>query len=104
LSQVMLGFRAGLSVSSMGLTLNVDAAATAFVRPQRLVEYMAQILGLDMAAMRRHPREWQNVDRLALKRLKQCTKGLEVEMRYRDRPSRKFTVSGFSDKGARDYM
>ena len=93
----------------MGLTLNIDAAATAFVRGQRLVEFIATLLEMRSPDdLRRPPREW-NVGPQALKRLKQNTKGLEVEFRIKDQggnglPRRKFTIFGFSKQNCREFM
>lgn len=107
-SQVMLGFRSGISVSASGLTLNVDAAATAFVPRQPLVDYIAAQFGMRVSDLRRHPNDW-NIDDMTrnqgMKRLKQGTKGLDVEMRsLNGNPPRKLTIFGFSKLNARNYM
>ncbi len=45
-AQVWLGYSQALKSTVGGLTLNVDMAATAFLRPGSVSEYLMELLGL----------------------------------------------------------
>ena len=89
-TQVVTGFKAGLTFSTDGLTLSIDTTATAFVSEQPLVTYLSELLGMGgrTEALRQQGMGLGNIrDEEGKKRIRRMfravlttTKGLEVEM------------------------
>jgi len=102
LLQGLSGFRAILSHGKNGLQMSMDMTATAFVSPQRLLEYMADLLDLggEMGFSDAPPEVYRRARRAVRK-----IKGLEVEMEDvgRTGKQRKFVIAGISDMSANDY-
>ena len=103
--QAVPGFRAILSHGKNGFHMSMDMTATAFVSSQRLLQYMAILLGLpggEGAFSSPLPRVSQRTRRETVSKIK----GLEVEMEDvgRTGKKRKFVIAGISDKNANEYM
>ena len=132
-TQVVTGFKAGLTFSTEGLTLSIDTTATAFVSEQPLVTYMSELLGMGgrTEALRQQGMGLGSIrDDEGKKRMRRrfravltATKGLEVEMESLPRKpggsggsggsgsgggshtsaKKKFTLAGCSSQNSIEY-
>ncbi|KAF7142199.1 hypothetical protein RHSIM_Rhsim05G0037300 [Rhododendron simsii] len=72
------------SVKQMGLSLNIDMSATAFIEPLPVIEFVAQVLGKDV-----YSRPLSDADRL---KVEKALRGFKVEVTHRGNMRRNFPV------------
>ena len=70
--QVWLGYQQSLRPSHAGLTLNVDMAATAFLEPQMVIDFLQKAAGL------RSPQEFAHLTPMQHRKATKAITGLRV--------------------------
>ena len=70
--QVWLGYQQSLRPSHAGLTLNVDMAATAFLEPQMVIDFLQKAVGL------RSPQDFAHLNPMQHRKATKAITGLRV--------------------------
>lgn len=72
--QVWLGYQQSLRPSQGGLTLNVDLAATAFLEPQPVIDFLCRAVGL------RSPKDFARLTPQQLRTASKAITGIRVRL------------------------
>ncbi|KAE9448753.1 hypothetical protein C3L33_19349, partial [Rhododendron williamsianum] len=78
------GFYQSLKPTQMGLSLNIDMSATAFIEPLPVIEFVAQVLGKDV-----YSRPLSDADCV---KVKKALRGVKFEVTHRGNMRRNFPV------------
>lgn len=90
------GFYQSVKPTQMGLALNIDMSASAFIEPLPVVEFVAQILGKDVRL-----RPLSDADSV---KVKKALRGVKVEVTHRGNVRRKYRISGLSSQPTRELI
>ncbi|XAR66951.1 hypothetical protein NMG60_11013346 [Bertholletia excelsa] len=90
------GFYQSIKPTQMGLSLNIDMSATAFIEPLPVVEFATQILGKDI-----YSRPLSDADRV---KVKKALRGVKVEVTHRGSMRRKYRISGLTSQPTRELI
>ncbi|KAL8152519.1 hypothetical protein V2J09_010279 [Rumex salicifolius] len=90
------GFYQSVKPTQMGLSLNIDMYASAFIEPLPVIEFVAQILGKEV-----HLRPLSDADCV---KVKKALRGVKVEVTHRGNTRRKYRVSGLSSQPTRELI
>ncbi|KDP32340.1 hypothetical protein JCGZ_13265 [Jatropha curcas] len=90
------GFYQSIRPTQMGLSLNIDMSATAFIEPVLVIEFAAQILGKDV-----YTRPLSDADRI---KVKKALRGVKVEVTHRGNVRRKYRISGLTTQPTRELI
>lgn len=74
--QVWLGYQQSLRPLHAGLTLNVDMAATAFLEPQMVIDFLQKAIGL------RSPQEFAHLTPMQHRKATRAITGLRVSQNH----------------------
>ncbi|CAL8468702.1 g8242 [Coccomyxa elongata] len=97
-SKVWLGYQQSLRPSHAGLTLNVDMAATAFLEPQMVIDFLQKAVGL------RSPQDFAHLNPMQHRKATKAITGLRIEVRLGGAFKRKYKVKGLMGKGAGELV
>lgn len=78
----------------MGLSLNIDMLATAFVEPLPVIEFVTQLLNSDI-----HSRPISDAERV---KIKKASRGVKVEVTHRGNMRRKYRISCLTTQATRE--
>ncbi|KAL7189604.1 hypothetical protein ACSBR1_039284 [Camellia fascicularis] len=90
------GFYQSIKPTQMGLSLNIDMSATAFIEPLPVIEFVAQILGKDV-----YSRPLSDADRV---KVKKALRGIKVEVTHRGNMRRKYRIAGLTSQPTRELI
>ncbi|GMH04485.1 hypothetical protein Nepgr_006324 [Nepenthes gracilis] len=90
------GFYQSVKPTQMGLSLNIDMSASAFIEPLPVVEFVAKILGKDVRS-----RPLSDADCV---KVKKALRGIKVEVTHRANTKRKYRISGLSSQPTRELI
>ncbi|GMY27304.1 protein argonaute 10 [Fagus crenata] len=90
------GFYQSIRPTQMGLSLNIDMAAAAFIEPLPVIEFVAQLLSKDGLS-----RPLSDSDRV---KIKKALRGVKVEVTHRGNVRRKYRVSGLTSQPTRELV
>ncbi|CAO2822761.1 unnamed protein product [Amaranthus hypochondriacus] len=90
------GFYQSIKPTQMGLALNIDMSANAFIEPLPVVEFVAQVLGKDVRS-----KPLSDADSV---KIKKALRGVKVEVTHRENVRRKYRVSGLSSQPTRELI
>uniref|UniRef100_A0A2N9F5D0 Piwi domain-containing protein n=1 Tax=Fagus sylvatica TaxID=28930 RepID=A0A2N9F5D0_FAGSY len=90
------GFYQSIRPTQMGLSLNIDMAAAAFIEPLPVIEFVAQLLSKDVLS-----RPLSDSDRV---KIKKALRGVKVEVTHRGNVRRKYRVSGLTSQPTRELV
>ncbi|XP_048228381.1 protein argonaute PNH1 isoform X2 [Ricinus communis] len=90
------GFYQSIRPTQMGLSLNIDMSATAFIEPLLVIEFVAQILNKDV-----YSRPLSDADRV---KVKKALRGVKVEVTHRRNVRRKYRISGLTTQPTRELI
>lgn len=90
------GFYQSVKPTQMGLSLNIDMSATAFIEPQPVIEFVAQVLGKDV-----YSRPLSDADCV---KVKKALRGIKVEVTHRGNMRRKYRISGLTSQPTRELI
>ncbi|XP_057506339.1 protein argonaute PNH1-like [Actinidia eriantha] len=90
------GFYQSIKPTQMGLSLNIDMSATAFIEPLPVIEFVAQVLGKDV-----YSRPLLDADRV---KVKKALRGVKVEVTHRGNTRRKYRISGLTSQPTRELI
>ncbi|KAK9715282.1 hypothetical protein RND81_06G154500 [Saponaria officinalis] len=90
------GFYQSIKPTQMGLALNIDMSASAFIEPLPVIEFVAQVLGKDVRS-----RPLSDADSV---KVKKALRGIKVEVTHRRNIRRKYRVSGLSTRPTRELI
>ncbi|VAI52215.1 unnamed protein product [Triticum turgidum subsp. durum] len=88
------GFYQSIRPTQMGLSLNIDMSATAFIEPLPVIDYAAQLLRSDI-----HSRPLSDAERV---KIKKALRGVKVEVTHRGNMRRKYRISGLTTQATRE--
>ncbi|KAM0897314.1 hypothetical protein ACQ4PT_022671 [Festuca glaucescens] len=88
------GFYQSIRPTQMGLSLNIDMSATAFIEPLPVIDYIAQLLSSNI-----HSRPLSDADRV---KIKKALRGVNVEVTHRGNMRRKYRISGLTTQSTRE--
>ncbi|CAN6252682.1 unnamed protein product [Urochloa humidicola] len=88
------GFYQSIRPTQMGLSLNIDMSATAFIEPLPVIEFVAQLLNSDI-----HSRPLSDAERV---KIKKALRGVKVEVTHRGNMRRKYRISGLTTQATRE--
>ncbi|XP_022680325.1 protein argonaute 1C isoform X2 [Setaria italica] len=88
------GFYQSIRPTQMGLSLNIDMSATAFIEPLPVIEFVAQLLNSDI-----HSRPLADAERV---KIKKALRGVKVEVTHRGNMRRKYRISGLTTQATRE--
>jgi len=88
------GFYQSIRPTQMGLSLNIDMSATAFIEPLPVIEFVAQLLNSDI-----HSRPLSDAERV---KVKKALRGVKVEVTHRGNMRRKYRISGLTTQATRE--
>lgn len=78
------GFYQSIRPTQMGLSLNIDKSSTAFIEPLPVVDFVSQLLGMDVTAVL-----LSDTDRV---KIKKSLRGVRVEVTHRGQMRRKYRI------------
>ncbi|KAL2486894.1 Protein argonaute 10 [Abeliophyllum distichum] len=90
------GFYQSIRPTQMGLSLNIDMTAAAFIEALPVIEFVAQLLGKDVLS-----RPLSDADRI---KVKKALRGVKVEVTHRENVRRKYRVSGITTQPTRELV
>ncbi|KAJ9140921.1 hypothetical protein P3X46_031512 [Hevea brasiliensis] len=90
------GFYQSIRPTQMGLSLNIDMSATAFIEPLLVIDFVAQILCKDVCK-----RPLSDADRV---KVKKALRGVKVEVTHRGNVRRKYRISGLTTQPTRELI
>ncbi|XP_043806724.1 protein argonaute PNH1 isoform X2 [Manihot esculenta] len=90
------GFYQSIRPTQMGLSLNIDMSATAFIEPLLVIDFVAQILCKDV-----YKRPLSDADRV---KVKKALRGVKVEVTHRGNVRRKYRISGLTTQPTRELI
>ncbi|KAH7849364.1 hypothetical protein Vadar_016819 [Vaccinium darrowii] len=90
------GFYQSVKPTQMGLSLNIDMSATAFIEPLPVIEFVAQVLGKDV-----YSRPLSDADCV---KVKKALRGIKVEVTHRGNMRRKYRISGLTSQPTRELI
>ncbi|KAH9619822.1 hypothetical protein KSS87_003277 [Heliosperma pusillum] len=90
------GFYQSIKPTQMGLALNIDMSASAFIEPLPVIEFVAQVLGKDVRT-----RPLSDADSV---KVKKALRGIKVEVTHRGNVRRKYRISGLSARPTRELI
>ncbi|KAL6633239.1 hypothetical protein ACP70R_025910 [Stipagrostis hirtigluma subsp. patula] len=82
------GFYQSIRPTQMGLSLNIDMSATAFIEPLPVIDFIVQLLNSDI-----HARPLSDAERV---KIKKALRGVKVEVTHRGNMRRKYRISGLT--------
>ncbi|XP_039779696.1 protein argonaute 1C-like isoform X1 [Panicum virgatum] len=88
------GFYQSIRPTQMGLSLNIDMSATAFIEPLPVIEFVAQLLNSDI-----HSRPLSDAERV---KIKKALRGVKVEVTHRGNMRRKYRISALTTQATRE--
>ncbi|CAM0947478.1 unnamed protein product [Alopecurus aequalis] len=88
------GFYQSIRPTQMGLSLNIDMSATAFIEPLPIIDFVAQLLRSDI-----HSRPLSDAERV---KIKKALRGVKVEVTHRGNMRRKYRISGLTTQATRE--
>uniref|UniRef100_A0A0E0CTI7 Piwi domain-containing protein n=1 Tax=Oryza meridionalis TaxID=40149 RepID=A0A0E0CTI7_9ORYZ len=88
------GFYQSIRPTQMGLSLNIDMSATAFIEPLPVIDFVAQLLNSDI-----HSRPLSDAERV---KIKKALRGVKVEVTHRGNMRRKYRISGLTIQPTRE--
>ncbi|KAM3223197.1 hypothetical protein ACQJBY_056880 [Aegilops geniculata] len=88
------GFYQSIRPTQMGLSLNIDMSATAFIEPLPVIDYAAQLLRSDIQS-----RPLSDAERV---KIKKALRGVKVEVTHRGNMRRKYRISGLTTQATRE--
>ncbi|RLN07443.1 hypothetical protein C2845_PM11G20930 [Panicum miliaceum] len=88
------GFYQSIRPTQMGLSLNIDMSATAFIEPLPVIEFVAQLLNSDI-----HSRPLSDAERV---KIKKALRGVKVEVTHRGNMRRKYRISELTTQATRE--
>ncbi|CAL5020404.1 unnamed protein product [Urochloa decumbens] len=88
------GFYQSIRPTQMGLSLNTDRSATAFIEPLPVIEFVAQLLNSDI-----HSRPLSDAERV---KIKKALRGVKVEVTHRGNMRRKYRISSLTTQATRE--
>ncbi|XP_066333042.1 protein argonaute 1C-like [Miscanthus floridulus] len=88
------GFYQSIRPTQMGLSLNIDMSATAFIEPLPVIEFVAQLLNCEI-----HSRPLSDAERV---KIKKALRGVKVEVTHRGNMRRKYRISGLTTQATRE--
>ncbi|XP_075515974.1 protein argonaute 1B-like [Primulina tabacum] len=88
------GFYQSIRPTQMGLSLNIDMSSTAFIEPLPVIDFVAQLLNMDVYA-----RPLSDSDRV---KIKKALRGVKVEVTHRGNMRRKYRISGLTSQATRE--
>ncbi|TVU27575.1 hypothetical protein EJB05_19066, partial [Eragrostis curvula] len=88
------GFYQSIRPTQMGLSLNIDISATAFIEPLPVIEFVAQLLNSDI-----HSRPISDAERV---KIKKALRGVKVEVTHRGNMRRKYRIFGLTTQATRE--
>ncbi|KAF0934529.1 hypothetical protein E2562_025625 [Oryza meyeriana var. granulata] len=88
------GFYQSIRPTQMGLSLNIDMSATAFIEPLPVIDFVAQLLNSDI-----HSRPLSDAERV---KIKKALRGVKVEVTHRGNMRRKYRISGLTIQATRE--
>lgn len=88
------GFYQSIRPTQMGLSLNIDMSATAFIEPLPVVEFVANLLNSDIRS-----RPLSDAERV---KTKKALRGVNVEVTHRGNMRRKYRISGLTAQATRE--
>ncbi|KAK9837636.1 hypothetical protein WJX74_001800 [Apatococcus lobatus] len=96
-AEAWLGFRQSLRPSQGGLTLNVDIAATAFLKPSHVLDFLRDIAGI--------PSFDRELTPMATRKASRAIRGIKVIMEVRGEGiKRGYRATGLTEEPASDAM
>ncbi|XP_052199612.1 protein argonaute PNH1-like isoform X2 [Diospyros lotus] len=90
------GFYQSIKATQMGMSLNFDMSAAAFIEPLPVIEFVAQVLGKDV-----YSRPLSDADRI---KVKKALRGVKVEVTHRGNMRRKYRISGLTSQPTRELI
>ncbi|XP_004488421.1 protein argonaute PNH1-like isoform X2 [Cicer arietinum] len=90
------GFYQSIRPTQMGLSLNIGMSSMAFIEPQPVIDFVAQILGKDV-----HSKPLSDADRV---KIKKALRGVKVEVTHRGNFRRKYRISGLTSQPTRELI
>ncbi|KAM0056645.1 putative post-transcriptional gene silencing PAZ-Argonaute family [Helianthus debilis subsp. tardiflorus] len=90
------GFYQSMRPTQMGLSLNIDMAATAFVEAVPVIDFVKQLLNRNDTT-----RPLSDADRV---KIKKALKGVKVEITHRGTMRRRFNISGLTSQATRELQ
>ncbi|XP_020104416.1 protein argonaute 10-like isoform X2 [Ananas comosus] len=90
------GFYQSIRPTQMGLSLNIDTSAAAFIEPLPVIDFVAQILGKGALT-----RPLSDSDHLKIKR---ALTGVKVEVVHRAHVRRKYRISGLTSQPTNELI
>ncbi|KZV25671.1 protein argonaute 1 [Dorcoceras hygrometricum] len=88
------GFYQSIRPTQMGLSLNIDMSSTAFIEPLPVIDFVNQLLNMDVSA-----RPLSDSDRV---KIKKALRGVKVEVTHRGNMRRKYRISGLTSQATRE--
>nr|CAB3448425.1 unnamed protein product [Digitaria exilis] len=88
------GFYQSIRPTQMGLSLNIDMSATAFIEPLPVIDFVGQLLKSEI-----HSRPLSDAERV---KIKKALRGVKVEVTHRGNMRRKYRISGLTTQATRE--